>query len=178
MISPSPPVYPAEYYYPEFIDSRQDDPRISPPPPSLLSTAINIEQPKKKPKRNLAIDVVTNQGLPDADITAASRTNPKKNLIRDPAEKNIPRLIVDENIIKKTIRTPTYPIANPYDQEYFESNQIPNEYTNGELPHIRKQQQHQVVRYIGDEQPIDNYWKKEVLTNDQGVVGIEVRFYK
>ena len=179
MISPSPPVYPAEYYYPEFTDNRQDEPRKSLPARSLLSTTINIEQPKKKPERNLAVDIVTNHGLAAADITAASRINPRTNLIRDPAEKNIPKLTIDENVLKNTIRTPVYPITNLDDQQYFQSNPIPNEYTNRELPHI-VQQQPQVVRYIGYEQPvvIDNYWKKEVLIDDKGVVAIEVRFYK
>jgi hypothetical protein len=190
MTSTSPPAYPSEYYYPQFLESRPDDPRLSPPAPPPLSKSVTtttslkkLTVRKKKPK-NLAIDVVTDHGLPEADITELAKTDPKNSLIRDPAEKNIPKLIVNENIIKKSINSPKIVIKNLNDVENLESKNIPNGHTNKDLSNKTKpigsikKQQHQIVKVVEDKQPIDEYWKKEVLIDDDGVVAIEVRFNK
>ena len=217
MTSNSSLTYPAEYYYPEFIDSRPDDPRISPPSRLPLTTSIDngfgsstkvpttVEHTdetiiKKKPinkkltSTNLALNIVTDQGLPDADITQTVRTDPKKNLLRDPAEKNIPRLIVDDSVLKQAIRTPRIITTNLDDN--FEqtsttkfdqinngrtsmANGHANGYVNGDLTYKTKSYEspkQQTVKFVEDEQPIDDYWKKEVFIDDEGVVTIEVRF--
>jgi hypothetical protein len=225
MASNSPHAYPAEYYYPEFIDSRPEDPLKSPQPHFPISTSVdngigssikvdstNEITIKKKPinkkqtTTGLALDVVTDHGLPDADITQTIKTDPKKHLVRDPAERNIPRLIVDDSIIKQTVRAPKIVTTNLDDdfEQTKKSNQINNgkkSIANGhvnedltnkaksrELQQYYQQQQQQyyqqqqqlpqqTIKYVEDEPPIDDYWKKEVLINDEGVVTIEVRFY-
>jgi hypothetical protein len=144
----------------------------------------NLEQTDRT---KLFIDVVTDQGLPDAAIRSALKTDTKKNLIRDPVERNIPRLIVNNDIIQQAIRTPTFPGRNRDNKENIESKSIPHEYTYEDLPHQTRpieyigKQQHQYypgMSFVENQQPIDDYWKKEVLINDQGVVEIEVRLYK
>jgi hypothetical protein len=215
MTSNSPTAYPAEYYYPEFIDSRADDPLNLHPTHVPLTTSIdngissstkvptNVDHTnktiiktkpinKKQTSTGLALDVVTDQGLPDADITQALRTDPKRHLLRDPAAKNMPRLIVDDSVIKQTVRTPRIVTTNLDDDNIAQTtryNQIDtgrkslaNGHVNGDLTKKTKfaelppQQYQQPIKYIEDEEPIDDYWKKQVLINDEGVVSIEVRF--
>ncbi len=177
----SPPAYPAEYYHPEFIESRTDDPRLSPPAPPLSTAVATIVNRSTKPKKNLAIDVVTDHGLPDTDITELVKTDPKKSLIRDPVERNIPRLIVDENVLKQAIRTPTFPVTNLDDNETIDSKKTPTKYPKENRPNqtkpiaSMKKSPHQIVKVVEDEPPIDEYWKKELLIDDEGVVNIEVR---
>jgi len=198
--------YPAEYYYPEFIDNRPDDPRKSSSTNLPLTTSINngigsstkiptdvtiIKKKsliKKQPSTNLALDIVTDQGLPYTDITEAVKTDPKKNLLRDPAERNIPRLIVDDSVIKQSVRTPRIITTNlDYGFEQATNfNQINHGITpfsngniNGDLINTTKFQnstKQKKIKFVDDEQPIDDYWKKEVHIDDEGVVTIEVRF--
>ena len=210
MTSNAPPSYPAEYYYPEFIDSRLDDPlkspnRVLPVTASIddgkgastkisTTTTTTTTKPtsmqkksynKQQPPTNIALDIVTDQGLPDTDITKAVITDPKKNLVRDPAERNIPKLIVDDSIIKQAVRTTKIVTTNLDDvNDQTNNTAYPvNGYANGDLTNktkfreIPKQQQHQQnIRFAEQEQPpIDDYWKQEVRINDEGVVTIEVK---
>jgi hypothetical protein len=214
--------YPAEYYYPEFIENRPDDPRKSPPSHLPFTISVdngirpssknptNIEYThettdktkpinKKKPSHSLALDVVTDQGLPGTDITQLSQIDPKKNLLRNPVEKNIPKLIVDDNVIKQAVRTPKIITTNLDDNwddrtrdDRTQSNQInnpqkfiPNGHINGDLQTKPRGQmrftepptkQH-TVKFVEDEQPIDDYWKKEMTIDDEGAVHINVRFH-
>jgi len=206
MASNSPLAYPVEYYYPEFIDNRTDDPRKSPPSTIPLTrsidngigstkipvnTTITRKQPlkKKQTSTDLALDIATDQGLPATDITKTVKTDPKKNLLRDPTERNIPRLIVDQNIIQQSSRTPRFTtnLDNDFAEQKLNSNQINNErnslanngHVNGVLINQTKPYdltKQQKIRYVEDGQPIDDYWKKEVYIDDEGVVTIEVRF--
>ncbi len=124
MISPSPPVYPAEYYYPEFIDSRSDDPRLSPPrPPSLSKSVTSTKSLQQLTNwtKNLAINVVTHHVLPAVGINESAKIDPQKSLIRDPIERNIPRLIVNQHIYSSTI-----PVANLDNNQYIERKQFSN----------------------------------------------------
>ena len=203
--------YPAEYYYPEFIDSRSDDPlKLAPSHLSLTTsvdkgtgsttqTSTNIEQTKetttktkttnkKQPSIRVAPAVVTAQGLPEIDITQSSKTDPKKSLLRDPASRNIPRLIVDDSIIKQKSLAPkitTTNIDNKPDS-VTKSNQINNGkhsfshgQSNGDLRGIMQShestRQPSTTKYIRSQQSIDDYWKKEVVIDREGVVTIEVR---
>lgn len=218
MTANSSTAYPAEYYYPEFIDNRPDDP-LKPPPTNISLTSsidngigsttkipanvvatpkkpLNKKQQSPPPKTtNLAFDIVTNQGLADTDITQSVKTNPKKNLLRDPAERNIPRLIVDNSIIQQAVRTPRVPTTNldnefseqainynqtaSYNQTNHQIKPHANGYANGDLTNKRKSHdltKKQTIKYVEDEQPIDDYWKKEVHIDDEGVVTIEVRY--
>jgi hypothetical protein len=207
MTSNSSLAYPVEYYYPEFIDNRTDDPRKSPPSTIPLTrsidngigstkipvnTTITRKQPlkKKQTSTGVALDIATDQGLPATDITKTVKTDPKKNLLRDPAERNIPRLIVDQNIIQQSSRTPrrfTTNLDNDFAEQKLNSNQINNEknflvngHANGDLKNKIKSRdltKQQTIKYVEDEQPIDDYWKKEVYIDNEGVVTIEVRFY-
>ena len=149
---------------------------------------------KKKPvgkdqPPSLAVDVATNQGLPSTDITEITKTDPKKNLVRDPAERNIPRLIVDDSVIKQAVRTPRIITTNLDDinEHAAYSKQInsgsltlTNGHVNGDL--TKKTQpttsttKKQKVKYVEDDEPVDDYWKKEVHVGDDGLVTIEVRF--
>jgi hypothetical protein len=186
--------YPAEYYYPEFIDNRYDDPRKSPPTnlpvtssidngvgssttttkttaPTILKKPVN----KKPVVTSLALDIVTNQGLPDTDLTKAVKTDPKKSLLRDPAERNIPRLIVDDSVIKQAVRTPKIVTTNldySFEQKPYSNRNKPiaNGHMNGGLT------KQQPIQHVEHEQPVDDYWKKEVYIDDEGAVTIEVSF--
>lgn len=129
--------YPAEYYYPEFLENRPEDPRKSPSNDLPFATAIENAigssshmpikttkptssgtTPRKKAidknrsAPTLAADIATDQGLPATDITEATKTDPKKSLVRDPAERNIPKLIVDDKILKQSVRTPRVVTTN------------------------------------------------------------------
>lgn len=114
--------YPAEYYFPEFLESRPDDPlKISKSnlpitksidngvgtstkmPASIEKKVRKSPTTKSPPLTTVATNVAIDHGLPDADMTKSLRTDPKKNLLRDPASRNIPRLIVDDNIIKQSM---------------------------------------------------------------------------
>ena len=200
--------YPAEFYYPEFLDNRPDDPRVLPPKSLPLTASIDNgvgstpkistnkstilkKKPsdKNQPPISLALDIVTDQGLPDADITQAATTDPKKSLVRDPAERNIPRLIVDDSILKQAVRTPRISTTNLDDNAEQTINtsytnnrrvSIPNGRANGDLTHKTRSHQiprQQTVKFVENEQPpVDDYWKKEVYIDDEGLVTIEVRF--
>ncbi|CAF1021500.1 unnamed protein product [Rotaria sp. Silwood1] len=202
--------YPAEYYYPEFLESRPDDPLKSPSSRLPITTSIdngigsstrvstyienkNETKTKKTPINtkqsvtNIAHNVVIDQGLPDVDITRSLKIDPKKNLLRDPAARNIPRLIVDDNVIKQAVvRSPKIiPTTNLDDnlQQTTKVNQInqiqqplPYNYLNGNL--TNKIQPYEPIKqypisYVENQQPIDDYWKKEVLIDNEGVVTIE-----
>jgi len=206
MTSNAPLAYPAEYYYPEFIDNRPDDPRKSPPSKVPLTksidngvgstkipvnTRVTRKKVVKKKHRStgLVSNISINQGAADKDITQAVKTDPKKSLLRDPAERNIPRLIVDQSVIQQSVRTPrivTTNLDNDFAEQKLNSNQIINEkqslansHVNGVLINQTKPYdltQQQKIRYVEDGQPIDDYWKKEVYIDDEGVVTIEVRF--
>jgi hypothetical protein len=177
----------------------------------ITTTTITKKKPvnTNQPPTSLALNIVTDQGLADTDITRTVKTDPKKHLVRDPAERNIPRLIVDDNVIKQAIRTPRIVTTNldNHNQQTSYSNQqtsypnqqtsYPNQHTsypnqinyetksfanghaNGDLtkkfqvPISTKQQK---IKSVEDEEPIDDYWKKEVHINEEGVVTIEVRF--
>jgi hypothetical protein len=162
MTSSSSPPYPAEYYYPEFINSRPDNPIIPPSKPPPLSESVTViknderstNQIKKSRKKNLAVNVVTDHGLADVDITTAAKSDFKKNLIRNPAEKNIPKLIVNKNIVKQSVRFPANPIT--------EIKTIPNGHTNKDLSKKPPDQTEKIV---------ENYHRKK-----EESAAIEVRF--
>ena len=226
MTSNSSLAYPAEYYYPEFSDNRRpDDPHQSPRAHLPLTTGMdqisvgasarmpqafkqNIEGAdrinrtiRRKGSTTSRTEIVTNQGLPDADITQSVQTDPKKSLLRNPVEKNIPRLIVDDSIFKQTLRTTKYPGTDGvgFDQisETKEKGKrasitsksstngslmnggLPNGKAKGKIPDSKpKVIKHQPkLQYIDEEEPpIDDFWKKEVHIDDEGAVTIEVKF--
>ena len=224
MTSESTPAYPAEYYFPEFLDNRPDDPRKSPPVQEALTTSIDngigttaampvlireTSEVKQKKRSNLkkapstksiAFDVATDQGLPGADMTNALRTDPKTSLIRDPADKNIPRLLVDDDALKKSLRTPRLDLTNapkkvepkadttivpskPVNQ--IDSTNKPksnlNDFQNGNsygrnrITPNPAFSQRSLSKFAIEEPPVDDFWKKELKINDEGVVSIEVR---
>ena len=216
MTSTAPLAYPAEYYYPEFIDSRIDDPRISVPTRFPLKTSVDngigsstqipasfqhvdeldvSKKPsnKKQGLTTLRLDVATNQGLPDTDITQAVRTDPKKNLLRDPVERNIPRLIVDDSLFSKNMLTAglgdnPLPFAEPVETKTGKKpgdgrKSVSNGHINGG-PRSKSKMSHaamsvpvmrqQSLAFIEEEPPIDNYWQKEVHIDEEGGVSIEV----
>jgi len=168
MTSTSAPAYPSEYYYPEFISIRSDDPHLSPPkPPPLSITATTSSQQLTDRTKNLATNVVTRHGLPDVDINESGKTDPQKDLIRSPIERNVPRVILNQNIIKQAIRSSASPVTNLDNNQYIERKQISNVHINENLSYKNKQQ-HRIVKFVEDEQ----------LINDEGIVEIEVRFNK
>lgn len=204
--------YPAEYYYPEFIESRPDDPlKITKPrvPATTLieksvvsSTQVPIKvEPKndpiiqkksttkREPMPSLGLDVATDQGLPDIDITRTLQTDPKKSLLRDPASRNIPRLIVDDNVIKQTGRTPRIKTTNLDNAELEKQKKAaeakpvpqtaPTSYPYGndanQMGYYDYSQQYP-VSYVEDQKAYDDYWKKQMLIDNEGVVTIEVSF--
>jgi hypothetical protein len=156
-------------------------PTKSPPPPTPISAA----KPRKlltndvntSVRKELSIGVATKHGLPGVDIAELSKTDPQKSLIRDPAERNLPRLIVNEDVIKQTIYAPTNLDNNQNIETKQNSNEdLSNKTTKLLKPFKKRQlQKHQIVQIVEDEPPIDEYWKKEILVDDQGVVAIEVR---
>jgi hypothetical protein len=186
MTSVKHPVYPTDYYPPQYIESRLDNPLISPPTHRILSTAVtaasNFEQftrqTIKSPEDNLSTNGGTNQSRQSV------RTHQQQNLIRNTVGQNIPNLIVNEYAIKQPVRSSTHSVRN------IESDTIPKVHTNGFLPNktkipttstefIKQQQQQQpVVKVAADTQPMDGYWKTGTLFNRQGIVAIGVRFDK
>lgn len=186
MTSTFSPAYPADYYYPQFLDNRPAN--VDPvPSPLPLSTAITSRPDgrlstnrKKSPPNNIAFDIVTNQGLPEVDINQASKTDPKKNLIRDPAEKNMPKLIVDQTILRQANRAPVIPATNLDDVRTIDSKSVTNGHTPRNLSSrptlaepTRKPSQRS-VKFADEVRPGDDYWKKDLRVDDQGVVVVEV----
>jgi hypothetical protein len=190
---------PAENYYPEFIPSRPGDPRPSSPLQLPLVTPVGngissstkvftpLPQINELPineqptSTRLAVNVPTNQGLHDNEMIETTRTDPRKNLLRNPAQTNLPRLIVDDSVIRQTLQTPRInPINLDYHYEQIARyHQMNYAQTNGNLMNMVQPYEPsnlQTVKYPDDEQPTDNYWKKEVRVDDKGVVTIEVRF--
>ncbi|CAF3360407.1 unnamed protein product [Rotaria socialis] len=200
--------YPADYYYPEFIESRPDDPLKSPSPRLQVTTSIDkgigsTVKPSKNADRktetvtkttsanrnqsvtNVPFDVVTDHGLPDTGITQALRADPKKNLLRDPAARNIPRLIVDDSVIKQNIRTPKIVTTNGSDN--LDQTKKFNKTNNGKQTPVGRQAngdfnnrfippepvQQYPISYVDNQQAIDDYWKKEVRVDNEGLVTIE-----
>lgn len=217
--------YPAEYYYPEFLENRTDDPRKSPlNPPTIApaSTTASVhegfesrKQPtvvfretseivprksiKNQPRReaqSLSIDIVTNQGLADTDITKAARIDPKKNLIRDPVDRNIPRLIVDQGLLQKSLKTPRLDADNQdskptesFDptkkpkalldprsgfQNGFPNNDFQNSMRKTPNPSLNGSYVHPSSYFQQEKPPVDDFWKKELKINDDGVVSVQV----
>jgi hypothetical protein len=154
MTSTSSPAYPAEYYYPEFINSRPDNPILPPRKPPSLSGSISVARKIESRKKKLSHNVVTDHGLPEIDINKAVNTDPKKNLIRDPTENNIPKLIVNENIVKQ-VRFAT----------------IPNGYSNEDLSNKSRKSQDQTIKVVEN-----GGWKKQVSIDNKLTVVDEVRF--
>ncbi|CAF1940898.1 unnamed protein product [Rotaria magnacalcarata] len=200
--------YPSDYYYPEFIESRPDDPLKSPSSRLQITTAIDkgigsTVKPLKNTDRNtetvtkttsanrnqsltnVPFDVVTDHGLPDTGIIQALKTDPKKNLLRDPAARNIPRLIVDDSVIKQNIRGPKIITTNP-DDNLDQTKKI-NKNNNGKQTPASRQPngdfnnrfippepvQQYPISYVDNQQAIDDYWKKEVRVDNEGLVTIE-----
>jgi len=190
---------PAENYYPEFIHSRPGDPQSSSPLQLPLVTPVHngiasstkvftpLPQINELPineqptSTRLAVNVATNQGLHDNEMIETTRTDPRKNLLRNPAQTNLPRLIVDDSVIRQTLQTPRItPINLDYHYEQIARyHQMNYAQTNGNLMNMVQPYDPgnlQTVKYADDEPPTDNYWKKEVRVDDKGVVTIEVRF--
>jgi hypothetical protein len=150
MTSTTSPGYPADYYYPEFINSRPDDPILPPTKPPPLSGSVSVTRNLENRKRKLASNVVTDQGLPELDINNVINTDPKKSLIRDPTEKNIPKLTVNDNFVKQ-VRFPAIPTSD--------IKIIPNGHANSDLSNKPKKTiLHQPVTVIENDQ-----WKKPIL---------------
>ncbi|UJR27745.1 hypothetical protein I4U23_009020 [Adineta vaga] len=136
-------------------------------------------------------NIVTNQGLPDSDMTQTMRIDPKTNLVRDPAERNIPKLIVDDSVIRQSVRTSngdamnsgsTFDQTNRYNQLNNGTMSMDNRHINGDIINRTKHYNSEKQRsgmYPDDEQKIiDDRWKKEVFIDDQGVVSIEPVVYE
>jgi len=188
MTSIQHPVSPADYHPPEYIESRLDNPLISPPTHRILSTSVtaasNLEQftrqTIKSPKENLSINVGTNHGRPAIDSRQSVRIHQQQNLIRNTIGQNSSNLIVNEYAIKQPVRSSTHSMIN------IESDTIPKGHTNGFLPNKTKIpttstefiKQQPVVKVAADTQPMDGYWKTGTLFNRQGIVAIGVRFDK
>jgi len=189
--------YPAEYYPPEFIYSRPDDPRQPTPLQLPLVTSVDngIRSPTKvstpfqqineseinrqQTPARIAANVVTNQGLSDTGMIEPTRIDPKKNLLRNPAQKNLPRLFVDDSTIRQTLQTPKLITVNldNRSEQITAYNPMNNGQKNGYLVNITKSpRKQQMVKYGYNGQPIYNDWKKEVLVDDKGRVTNEVRF--
>jgi hypothetical protein len=190
--------YPAEYYPPDFIYSRPDDPRQTPFQLPLVTSVDNgigssakVSTPfqqinqseinRQQTSSRLSVNVTTNQGLSDTGMIEKARTDPKKNLVRDPAQRNLPRLFVDDSVIRQTLQTPKLVTVNLDNR----SQQTPtfiqtnNGQKNGYLINIEKSHQpgkREKVNYAYNGQPIYNDWQKEVLIDNKGVVAKEVRF--
>jgi len=124
--------------------------------------------------------ITTDQGLPDKDITDALRTDPRKNLIRDPSERNIPKLNFDEKIFQQSfIQTTNLDDKEEILQPYQLVNQsFSNQYRAPSFVQQQPPPQHQVIRISEDDrqqqQPVDEYWKKQITIDDEGVVNVEV----
>jgi hypothetical protein len=226
-MSSSPPLaYPAKYDYPEPIENRPDNPSQSPPSYLSFLTSVdngigssnnnptNLEYThettdktksinKEKTSDSLALDVRTDQDLPGSGITQLSKIDPNKNLLRSPMEKTIPKLIVDENVIKQALRASSIISTNLDDnwEDRTKSNQInnaqksiPNGHINRDLQtkprglmkfirfpskqkFIKYPTKRQTIKLVEDEQPVDDYWKKEMTIDDEGAVHINVRFH-
>jgi hypothetical protein len=194
---------------PALISSIDNGTGLSTKVPITTITTTKTKPVNKDQSSRLALDIATNQGLPSTDITEIVKTDPKKNLVRDPVERNIPRLIVDNSVIKQAVRTPriiTTNLDNINEQTLY-SNKINNAsislsngYVNGDLTKptpsmisttkptqsmisTTKPTQSMIstakqkkIKHVEGEKPIDDYWKKEVHINDDGVVTIEVKF--
>ncbi|CAF0745972.1 unnamed protein product [Adineta ricciae] len=219
MIDNTALAYPADYYYPEFIYSREDAPPTSPGLHLPLSSVDNgigsttatipgtvqeinevhtRQQQHYNPATPLAGNIMTNQGLPDMDITQTTRTDPRTNLVRDPAERNIPKLIVDDSVIRQSVRTSTGGAmnfnntpdrTNGYNQLHdgrASTNNgrisMNNGYTNGYLAsqtrYDNSGKKHMGTYRENEQQMIDDRWKKEVVIGDNGVVSIDPVVYE
>lgn len=188
MTSKLPFAYPSDYYYPEFADNRPlEDPN---PPPPVLSTAITtttnhhqlMTKRTKSPAGNMGFDVKTNQGLPEVDINQASKVDPKKNLIRDPAERNVPKLIVDHSIIKQSTQPSITPVTNLDDVQTIESKPVGNGYPmRNAFPRpksieVRRKSSQRSVKFADEIQSTDEHSRNR-RNEDQNVVTVEVRIY-
>ena len=110
--------YPVAYYYPEFIESRPDDPRVSAPSRPPLATSVTASKKfehlahERRQSTKLAIDVSTAQGLVDVDLTQSAQTAPRKSLDHDRAEKAAQNSIADRTIPQKAVHKPPIPVTN------------------------------------------------------------------
>ena len=187
MTSKLPFAYPADYYYPQFVDNRPiEDSNPSPPP---LSTAITtstdhhrlVTKRTKSPSNTIGFDVKTNQGLPEVDLTQAAKTDPKKNLIRDPAERNIPKLIVDQSIIRQSTQPPVIPVTNLDDIQTIESKPVANghpprsSFSRPKSIELRRKSSQRSVKFADEVRSTDGHSKKDRHGEDQNVVTVEVR---
>lgn len=116
--------YPVEYYYPEFIESRTDDPRISTPPrPPLtngVSTSRNFDPlitSRKDRASQLGTDIAAKQGRVDDDITQTIKTDMRTSLLRDPAEKSTAKVNINRDTFPEARVKPTIPVTNLDDSE-------------------------------------------------------------
>ena len=116
--------YPVEYYYPDFIESRPDDPRISPPPRPPLTTGVStrrdldpITSYRKDRSNQLGTDIATKQGRVDDDITETIKTDVKSSLMRDPTEKSNAKVKINRSTIQDAREKPTIPVTNLDDDD-------------------------------------------------------------
>ena len=72
--------YPVEFYYPDFIESRPDDPRISTPPRPPLTAGISTNRDldplgsyRNNRSSQLGRDIAMKQGRVDDDLTQANK---------------------------------------------------------------------------------------------------------
>ncbi|CAF1520716.1 unnamed protein product [Adineta steineri] len=127
MIPTTQSMHSFDSYNPQYLDSRLDNPIIQPSAQRLLSRSVtassNYEQLTKKPTTKsdrLLTNINTNQGLPDDDITQKVNNNQEKSVLRDPAGRNIPKLIMNDNLNNQAFHSTTHSLSN-FDNKHNES---------------------------------------------------------
>ena len=116
--------YPVEYYYPDFIESRPDDPRVSPPPRPPLTAGVSTSRDadpigsyRTNRSSQLGTDIAAKQGRVDDDITQTIKTDVRSSLMRDPAEKSNAKVTINRQTIQEARQKPTIPVTNLDDDE-------------------------------------------------------------
>ncbi|CAF4402894.1 unnamed protein product, partial [Adineta steineri] len=126
MIPTTQSMHSFDSYNPQYLDSRLDNPIIQPSAQRLLSRSVtassNYEQLTKKPTTKsdrLLTNINTNQGLPDDDINQKVNNNQEKSVLRDPAGRNIPKLIMNDNLNNQAFHSTTHSLSN-FDNKHIE----------------------------------------------------------
>ncbi|CAF0943022.1 unnamed protein product [Didymodactylos carnosus] len=156
-----------------------------------------------------SVDIATDHGLADKDILRSVRVDQRSNLLRNPVEKNMPRVTVDSSLFKDLIEAnkPQVEEIEEQEQEEFEQTEdqldVDNDNDTAKIKAKTKQDKqtkkadevpldpsmypvylpngeiYQPPQTIASRQSkskkdIDDYWKKEILIdNNTGEVAIE-----
>lgn len=175
---------------PQYINSRPDNPVLLPLTQPSFAKAVtassNYDRFARPPTTPIGSNVISDRGIPENGLTESVIFDREKSFNRDPAQKNIARLVVNEDALRNQSTRPPPPRTTTTRPK--NSTNPPVNTTPPRLPSKaelraaaaaaeaakRQPQPLQVPPDTDETQPGNGYWKTGTLFNGKGIVSIGV----